>query len=80
MAANPGTFTEPDLVDRSQQMLAQRYLKDPNGVVGTQTLERWTSYSGWVYANGGLVGPDGKPVTQKPDFSTWFTDDYLAQP
>jgi ABC-type nitrate/sulfonate/bicarbonate transport system substrate-binding protein len=78
IAANPGTFDQPELVNRSQQMLASTYLKDADGVVGTQTLERWAGYSGWVYGTGSLVGADGKPLPTKPDFSTWFTDDYLA--
>lgn len=76
--ANPGAFTEPELVDRSQQMLAARYLKNPQGVVGPQTLATWAGFSGFVYDSGSVVGPDGKPVTTRPDFSTWFTNDYLA--
>ncbi|GAA5116026.1 ABC transporter substrate-binding protein [Pseudonocardia adelaidensis] len=78
--ANPGTFTEPDLVRRSQEMLADRFLRDENGRVGTQTLEKWTGYSGWVFGTGALTGPDGAPLTQRPDFTTWFSDDYVAPP
>ncbi len=78
MDANPGAFTEPELVRRSQEMLASRYLEDADGKVGTQTLERWAGYSGWVYDQGVLTGPEGAPLPAKPDFSTWFTDLYLA--
>jgi ABC-type nitrate/sulfonate/bicarbonate transport system substrate-binding protein len=80
MDANPGAFTEPELVTRSQEMLAARYLRDENGRVGTQTLEKWTGYSGWVFDSGALTGPDGKPLTQRPDFATWFTNDHLTPP
>jgi ABC-type nitrate/sulfonate/bicarbonate transport system substrate-binding protein len=80
MDANPGAFTEPELVTRSQEMLAARYLRDENGQVGTQTLEKWAGYSGWVFDSGALTDPDGKPLTQRPDFATWFTDDYLTPP
>jgi ABC-type nitrate/sulfonate/bicarbonate transport system substrate-binding protein len=78
--ANPGAFTEPELVTRSQHMLADRFLRDENGRVGTQTPEKWAGYSGWVFDSGVLTGPDGAPLTQRPDFTTWFTDDYLAPP
>ena len=80
MDANPGAFTEPELVTRSQEMLAARYLRDENGRVGTQTLEKWAGYSGWVFDSGALTGPDGSPLTQRPDFTTWFTNDYLTPP
>jgi ABC-type nitrate/sulfonate/bicarbonate transport system substrate-binding protein len=76
--ANPGAFTEPELVTRSQHMLADRFLRDGNGRVGTQTPQVWAGYSGWVFDSGVLTGPDGAPLTQRPDFTTWFTDDYLV--
>src|SRR6476659_9991636 len=71
--ANPGVFTEPELVSRSQEMLAQRYLKDPSGKVGTQNAATWSGFSGFLYDAGVLAGPDGKPLTARPDFATWFT-------
>ena len=78
MAANPGAFAEPELVRRSQEMLSKQYMRDESGSVGHQTLQKWTGYSGWTYDSGVLAGPDGKPLTAKPDFATWFTNDYLA--
>jgi NitT/TauT family transport system substrate-binding protein len=71
--ANPGVFTEPTLVSRSQEMLAQRYLKDAAGKVGTQTAATWSGFSGFLYDAGVLAGADGKPLTTRPDFATWFT-------
>ncbi len=78
MDANPGVFTNPELVTRSQDLLAAEYLRDDSGVVGPQTLERWTGYSGFVADSGVLAGPDGSPLAGRPDFSTWFTNDFLA--
>jgi len=78
MDANPGAFSEPELVTRSQEMLAAEYLRDENGRVGTQTLEKWSGYSGWVFDSGALTGPDGAPLADRPDFATWFTNDHLA--
>jgi ABC-type nitrate/sulfonate/bicarbonate transport system substrate-binding protein len=77
MAANPGTFTEPELVTRSQEMLAATLLEDPAGKVGPQTEQTWAGYSGFVSGTGTLAGPDGKPLAARPDFSTWFTNRYL---
>jgi ABC-type nitrate/sulfonate/bicarbonate transport system substrate-binding protein len=71
--ANPGVFTEPELVSRSQEMLAQRYLKDAAGKVGTQNVAIWSGFSGFLYDAGVLAGADGKPLTTRPDFATWFT-------
>ncbi|WP_300009173.1 ABC transporter substrate-binding protein [Pseudonocardia sp.] len=79
MDANPGVFAEPELVTRSQEMLAAEFLRDGSGTVGPQTLERWAGYSGFVVDSGALAGPDGAPLTARPDFATWFTNDYLAR-
>ncbi|MFP5020373.1 ABC transporter substrate-binding protein [Pseudonocardia phyllosphaerae] len=77
--ANPGAFTDPALVDRGAELMAKQYLRDEQGRVGHQTLQRWAGYSGFLYDTGTVAGPDGKPVRQKPDFSTWFTDDLVAK-
>jgi ABC-type nitrate/sulfonate/bicarbonate transport system substrate-binding protein len=76
--ANPGAFTEPELVARSQQMLSERYLRDASGKVGPQTLDTWAGFSGFLVDTGTVTGPDGTPLTAKPDFTTWFTNQYLA--
>lgn len=78
--ANPGAFTDEDLVRDSQRMLAADFMKDANGVVGTQNLETWSGYSGFLFDNGLLAGPDGKTLTQQPNWSEYFTNEYLAAP
>lgn len=78
MKANPGAFTEPELVTRSQAMLAASYLRDPSGKVGPQTAEKWAGFSGFLFDSGVLSGPEGKPLATRPDFATWFTNDYLG--
>ena len=78
--ANPGAFTEPELVRRSQQMLSEQYLRDESGVVGRQTAEKWAGFSGFLFDTGTLAGTDGKPLAARPDFGTWFTNEYLAAP
>ncbi|ALL77344.1 ABC transporter permease [Pseudonocardia sp. EC080610-09] len=76
--ANPGAFTDDQLVDRGATMLADGYLRDEQGRVGFQTPEKWSAFSGFLYDTGTVAGPDGAPVREKPDFSTWFTNDYLT--
>ena len=76
--ANPGAFTSDELVDRGAAMLAERFLRDERGRVGFQTAERWSGFSGFLYSTGSVTGPDGAPVTELPDFATWFTNDYLT--
>lgn len=76
--ANPGAFTEPELVSRSQAMLAEKYLRDESGTVGTQTPERWAGFSGFLVDSGAVVDASGTPLTARPDFTSWFTNAYLA--
>ena len=78
--ADPGAFTEPELVSRSQALLSERYPRDASGRVGPQTAEQWAGYSGFLFDAGVLAGPDGAPLAQRPDFASWFTNQYLAQP
>ncbi|MDJ0362919.1 ABC transporter substrate-binding protein [Rhodococcus sp. H29-C3] len=76
--ANPGVFTDEQLVFESQQMLADRYMLDESGAVGRQNLDKWTEYSKFLYENGVLVDEAGNAVDTEPDWSTYFTDDYLG--
>ncbi len=79
---NPGVFdANPDLPLASQRYLDEGgYLLDAAGRFGTQTLEQWTGYSRFLYEQGLLTGPDGKPLTVPPDYASLFTNDYLPAP
>ncbi|OZF53067.1 ABC transporter permease [Rhodococcus sp. 14-2470-1a] len=77
--ANPGTFTDESLVFESQRMLADKYMRDGDGEVGTQNIDKWTEYSKFLYDNGVLVDENGAPLTSEPDWSTYFTDEYVAE-
>ncbi|MEU4314288.1 ABC transporter substrate-binding protein [Nocardia sp. NPDC024068] len=76
--ANPGAFNDESLVFESQRMLAGQFMKDTDGRVGAQTREQWAANSGFLYEKGLLSGPDGAPLTEEPDWSGYFTNDYLA--
>jgi ABC-type nitrate/sulfonate/bicarbonate transport system substrate-binding protein len=79
VSANPGVFDgSPDLPLASQRFLASGgYLRDANGAVGRQTLAEWQGYSGFLFDQGLLVGPDGKALTTAPDYGSLFTNDFL---
>lgn len=79
VAENPGVFdANPALPKASQEFLASGgYLEDANGTVGTQTHERWTAYSRFLFEQGLLVDGAGKPLTTPPDYARLFTNDFL---
>ncbi len=79
VAENPGVFdANKELPAASQRFLANgRYLVDASGTFGTQTLERWTAYSAFLYEQGLLVDGAGKPLTAPPDYGRLFTNDFL---
>jgi ABC-type nitrate/sulfonate/bicarbonate transport system substrate-binding protein len=79
VSENPGVFdANRDLPKASQEFLDQGgYLVDANGVFGTQTLERWTGYSKFLYDQGLLVGIDKKPLASPPAYGSLYTNDFL---
>jgi ABC-type nitrate/sulfonate/bicarbonate transport system substrate-binding protein len=79
VAQNPGVFDgNPALPLESQKFLAAGgYLRDENGAVGRQTLAKWQGYSGFLFDQGLLAGPDGKPLPTAPDYQALFTNDFL---
>jgi NitT/TauT family transport system substrate-binding protein len=76
---NPGVFdANPDLPKASAEYLATNKLYvDDTGRVGTQTLERWQGYSGFLYDQGLLVDAAGKKLTAPPDYAALFSNDLL---
>ncbi|MEI6448176.1 MAG: ABC transporter substrate-binding protein [Actinomycetes bacterium] len=81
IAANPGVFKNPSVVQQSQKLLADGgYTVGPDGEVGVQSGERWQKYGNFLFANGLLTGADGKPLKTEPNWSEYFTNAYLAKP
>ena len=79
IAQNPGVFdANPKLPVDSARFLADGgYLVDASGQVGRQTLAEWTAYSKFLYDQGLLAGPDGKPLAAPPDYAALFTNEFL---
>lgn len=74
---NPGVFTDEQLVTDSQRMLADGYMRDASGRVGPMTLDQWSGYGDFLYESGTLSDDSGSPLTERPDWSTYFTNEYL---
>jgi len=79
VSENPGVFGgNPELPVLSQRFLAEGgYLVDADGLVGRQTLATWEGYSGFLYDQGLLAGPNGEPLTVAPEYEELFTNDFL---
>jgi ABC-type nitrate/sulfonate/bicarbonate transport system substrate-binding protein len=79
IAENGGAFdTNPELPKESARFLADgKFYVDANGKVGTQTLEQWQGYSGFLFEQDLLQDANGKKLTSPPDYSKLFTNDYL---
>ena len=79
VSSNPGIFdANPDLPKASATYLAeQRLFMDPHAGVGTQTLETWSGYSGFLYEQGLLVDGQGAALASPPDYGALFTNEFL---
>jgi ABC-type nitrate/sulfonate/bicarbonate transport system substrate-binding protein len=78
ITANPGVFdANPKLPLDSARYLAGHQLYGPPGSVGRQTARQWDAFSGFLFDTGLLAGPDGKPLAARPDFATYFSNDFL---
>jgi ABC-type nitrate/sulfonate/bicarbonate transport system substrate-binding protein len=79
ISSNPGVFNaNPDLPKASATYLAEQNLfMDPHNGVGTQTLEKWSGYSGFLYQQGLLVDAQGAALTAPPDYAALFTNEFL---
>lgn len=77
IAENSATLADAtELARASSRLLAEQYMLDDNGNFGTQTLERWTDFPRFLYEIGGLADADGNALTEEPDYSTFFTNEY----
>ena len=74
--APQGSFADPEFVRASQEWLSPRY-KEGQQKWGTQDPEVWTEYPRFMYETGKVVGADGKPVKQEPEYEAYFTNEFL---
>ncbi len=75
---NADVLTELDFLIESQQMLAEKYMLDPNGEFGRQTAKQWSDLGRFLLDTGLLVDAGGVPLAEEPDWSTFFTNEYVG--
>lgn len=74
---NKSALKKTELVKESEALLAKDYRKDAQGRIGYQDPVVWDNYGGFLYKNGLLVDGKGKKLTTEPDWTTYYTNDYL---
>jgi len=82
IAAAPDVFNTDEakeLVYESQDMLSADYIENEDGVVGPMDADRWAAMTQWLFDNGLLADASGNPLTEVPDSSAFFTNEYLAE-
>ena len=68
-----------ELVKASQKALIEgHFLKSEAGVIGTLDPAKADAIGGFLVENGILVDANGAALKEKPDFSTYYTNDLLA--
>jgi ABC-type nitrate/sulfonate/bicarbonate transport system substrate-binding protein len=76
--ANPQTLKNTQLVNESAKVLADDgYLRAPGKAVGEISPDVWDKYGAFLVSHKLLTGKDGKPLAAAPDWSEYFTNDYL---
>lgn len=78
--ANPGVLeTATDLVQRSTEVLVtEGYFKKDGVDLGAAVPERWEEFGQFLIDNELVTDADGKVVTDAPDWSKYYTNDYLG--
>ena len=77
VGANKTALKNPALVIASEELLAKEYRKDANGKIGLQDPAVWKAYGEFLFKNGLLVDGDGKKLTTEPDWTTYYTNEYV---
>ncbi|HEY7126664.1 MAG TPA: ABC transporter substrate-binding protein [Ktedonobacterales bacterium] len=75
-AVPPGTFDDVGLVKQSQEYLSKQYALDAPKW-GMQTQAKWHDFPHFLFSTGVLADANGNIVTQEPDESQFFTNDFL---
>jgi ABC-type nitrate/sulfonate/bicarbonate transport system substrate-binding protein len=61
-----------------QALIDGRYLRGASGVVGTLDQAKIEAMGAFLFKSGILLDGQGKPLQQRPDFSTYFTNKYFS--
>ncbi|WP_299738901.1 ABC transporter substrate-binding protein [uncultured Roseobacter sp.] len=78
IAETAGMMSNPDLVHASMVALVEGgFLQDPGEPVGLIDDEMFVNITQFLFEAGILRDEDGRQLTELPDVSSWFTNDYF---
>ena len=78
VAANKSVLKNPVLIEKSAELLASDdYLRNKDGKFGTIDGDQWQRFGDFLFDNKLLAGKDGKQLTQRPDWSTFYTNAFV---
>lgn len=77
IAANPDTLgTAEELVRRSAKLMSEDgYFASAGREIGAADPAAWDEFGAFLFDGGFLTDSEGKPVTEEPDWSEYYTDD-----
>ena len=80
VAANKSELKNPSVVEKGAQLLAaDGYLKNQDGKFGIIDDSKWSSFGNYLFKNRLLNDSKGKPLTQEPNWSDYYTNDFLPK-
>lgn len=79
ITANPDTLsTATELVHRSADLMATEYFVSDGRPVGAADPHMWEEFGSFLFDHGFLVDSSGKVLSEEPDWSEYFTNEYLG--
>ena len=78
--ANPDTLgSAEELVHASAKLMADEgYLRAEGRPIGAANPESWSAFGAFLFDGGFLVDSAGTPLDREPDWSEYYTDEYLG--
>jgi ABC-type nitrate/sulfonate/bicarbonate transport system substrate-binding protein len=78
--ANPDVLSQSEeLVERSTQLMVDEgYFKKDGVDLGAAVPQVWDDFGQFMIDNGLVTDASGKVLTEAPDWSTYYTNDYLG--
>ena len=64
-------------LEKGTDLMAAEYLSSSDRPIGEADPSKWEDFGSFLYEQGFLVDSAGKPVTEEPDWSEYFTNDLL---
>lgn len=77
--ANPDTLsTATELVHSSAELMASDYLVTDERPIGFANAQAWEEFGAFLFEEGFLIDSEGNALADEPDWSEYFTNEYLG--